>query len=161
MRWDGFDAAGVSAVKKAVSDGGGQCMLIAGSLGTITAEDGSEMKPDLSFMTSRSTLFDAVYVAGGEASAKAIGQDADAVHFFKEAFRHGKAVAASGAAVVLLQRERLPEVDYADSEQIVDDAGVVTVAGESVDWKAFTQQFVGSIAQHRHWERSGRVMVDA
>ena len=161
LAMDGFDAAGVSAVKKAVSDGGGQCMLIAGSLGTITAEDGSEMKPDLSFMTSRSTLFDAVYVAGGKASAKAIGQDADAVHFFKEAFRHGKALAASGAAVALLQRERLPKVDYADSEQIVADAGVVTVAGESVDWKAFTQQFVGSIAQHRHWERSGRAMVDA
>ena len=66
-----------------------------------------------------------------------------------------------GAAVALLQRERLPKVDYADSEQIVADAGVVTVAGESVDWKAFTQQFVGSIAQHRHWERSGRAMVDA
>ena len=54
------------------------------------------MLPDFSLRNAASVLFDAVYVAGGEAAAAVLTTHADALHFVDEAFRHCKAIAATG-----------------------------------------------------------------
>src|SRR5690606_40166180 len=100
----------------------------------------------------------------------------DAVHFVSEAFKHGKPIGATGEAVELLRAAALPGVALADSAQVVDSLGVVTVAGaESLVDRAkgavgvdtdhgmsgFTHRFLAALAQHRFWERERSDQVPA
>ena len=62
-----------------------------------TIVTGRVSKVDHSFATVSSVLFDAVYVPGG-ARAEVLCRNADAVRFVKEAYKHRKAIAASGDA---------------------------------------------------------------
>jgi len=63
------------------------------------------MKVDHALRTVASVLFDAVYIPGGEKSAAALAEEPDAIEFVNEAFRHCKAIAASGTGVNFLKQE--------------------------------------------------------
>ena len=150
---DGFDAAGLKAIKKALAAGGAQLKIIAPHLGTVTAADGGGVAVDHSLRTAASVLFDAVYVAGGEASAGVLAAHADALHFVDEAFRHCKAIAATGAG-----REVLA-ASYLGLKGALDAAGVVT--GGDKQAARVASAFVDAIAAHRHWEREADDRVPA
>src|SRR6185436_3974324 len=133
---DGFDAA---AVEKALLSGGAAPKIVSTRLGAIQAADGRERLVDFSFLTTASVLFDAVYVASG-----ALAENPDAIKFVSEAFRHHKAIAASGDGVAVLRAcgGALAETDG-------DLPGVIAAAkGEQI-----AAPFVEAIAQHRHWNR--------
>jgi catalase len=127
---DGFDGASLAAVKKALTAGGAQLKLIAPHLGTVKAADGSTQPVDFSLRTVASVLFDAVYVAGGAASAATLKGHADALHFVDEAYRHCKAIAASGEGIEVLAASYLGAkgaVDTSrDRDQVASKEGVVT-----------------------------------
>ena len=53
-----------------------------------------------------SVLYDAVLVADGEASVRALLEDGEAIHYVAEAYRHAKPVGALGDGVRLVQRRR-------------------------------------------------------
>src|SRR5690606_3188476 len=77
-----------------------------------------------------SVLFDAVFVPGGR-HVDTLRKHGDAVHYLSEQFKHGKPVGATGEAVELLRQARLDGVTLADSAEVVESHGVVTVAGST------------------------------
>ena len=75
-----------------------------------------------------SVLYDAVFVADGEASVQALLEDGEAIHYVAEAYRHAKPVGAFGDGVRLLLAAPLPDVRFAESpaDGVVSAEGVVT-----------------------------------
>jgi catalase len=151
---DGFDGAALNAIKKALTAGGAQIKIIAPHLGTVTAAGGEQVAVDHSLRTAASVLFDAVYVAGGEGAGSLAGS-ADALHFVDEAFRHCKAIAATGAGRDVLMASYLGlkgAVDRTgDEASVASVSGVVT--GGDKQAPRVAAAFVDAIAVHRHWER--------
>jgi catalase len=150
---DGFDDAAVAEMNKALLTAGATPKTVAPRLGVVTGASGEELKVDFSFLTGSSVLFDAVYIPGGDASVAALTGQPEASEFVSEAYKHCKAIAASGAGVGLLATAitgKLSEKE-ASGEQVAADRGVVSSRDAAVSDVAKT--FITAIAQHRHWER--------
>ncbi len=150
---DGFDDDAVAEVTKALLTAGAIPKTIAPRLGVVTSAGGEQLKVDFSFLTGSSVLFDAVYIPGGDRSLAALKQEADASEFVSEAYKHCKAIAASGAGVGLLAKSLGEKFSEANTtgKLVAADEGVVTSRGPVT--ANFTTEFVQAIAQHRHWER--------
>jgi len=150
---DGFDDDAVSDMKKALMTAGALAMTVAPRLGVLTGANGEECKADFSFLTGSSVLFDAVYIPGGDASVTALKSENEALNFVDEAYKHCKAIAASGDGVGLLARflgEKLNETN-ATGDLVSTNQGLVISRGPASD--NFASAFIDAIAQHRHWER--------
>ncbi|MBA3601046.1 MAG: catalase HPII [Acidobacteria bacterium] len=146
---DGFDGDALDAMKKALEAKGAMLKTVAPKLGAIKSANGKEVTADFSFLTAASVLFDAVYVPGGAASIEMLGGEADAYHFVNEAFRHCKAIAATGEGVDF--------VGDTFVSRAKDDAGVIL--GEKAGKVA--GDFIAAIAQHRNWDRETARKVPA
>jgi catalase len=124
--------------------------IIAPKLGTVKTENNNEIAVDKSFLTAASVLYDAVYVPGGINSSASLADEADAVHFLNEAFKHCKAIAADSDALQVLEAtyfsKKLPE-DNANDTVMME--GIIIGADAGI----LSQQFINAIAQHRFWER--------
>ncbi|HEX7174529.1 MAG TPA: catalase HPII [Pyrinomonadaceae bacterium] len=157
---DGFDDDALAAMKKALAGAGAQVKIVAPRLGFLKGSGGAEVKIDFSFLTCASVLFDAVYIAGGEKSAAALKGEVDAIHFVNEAFKHCKAIAATGAGVEVLRASSIG-AGKADSGggKVVSDEGVVT--GQDTQAGKAAAEFIKAIAQHRHWSREAKAQVPA
>jgi catalase len=160
---DGFDDAAFSTVKQALTAAGGQVKVVAPRLGMLTSAQGSEVGIDFSLLTAGSVLFDAVYVPGGEKSVETLKREGKALHFINEAYKHCKALAATGAGVDLLRAsylgaEQIPAPN-ATANQIHADEGIIV----SRDAQAgdVATEFIKAIAQHRHWGREVKDLVPA
>ncbi|NCI49525.1 catalase [Sediminibacterium roseum] len=138
---DGVNAASVAAMKKALEAAGAVVEIVAPRLGPVVAEDGTEINPIKTFTNSSSVFYDALYVPGGTNSVATLADDADAVHFLNEAFKHCKAIAADADADQVLESTYF-------INKIEGDDGVIV--GEP---KKIAKDFIGAIAQHRFWER--------
>ena len=150
---DGFDDADVQEMNKALLTAGAAPKTVAPRLGVVTGADGEQLKIDFSFLTASSVLFDAVYVAAGNSSVELLKQLPEAGEFVSEAYKHCKAIAASGSGVGFLAKslgEKFNEAD-ATGELVATEAGVVTSRGPVTE--NFATQFIQAIAAHRHWER--------
>ena len=100
-------------------------------------------------------MYDAVYVTGGQQCADSLMMQGDALHFVNEAFKHAKPVAATNEGVDLLAASQIKGVALAaqdTSAQLVNELGVVTIRN-AADMAYFCQEFIKSIAEHRHWGR--------
>jgi catalase len=142
---DGVSAASLTAVKKALMAQGAVPEVIAPRLGAVIADDKTEIPVDKSFLTAASVLYDAVYVPAG---AK-LEEEADAIHFLNEAYKHCKAIAADNAALL--------EATYFYKK--LPDAAPGVVINEKA--KALSTAFIDAIAQHRFWEREKMGKVPA
>ena len=142
-----FDGAGVASMVKALAGRGAKGLLVAAELGEITADDGEVYLAGLSILTAASVLFDAVYVAGGEAAPEWLAE-ADAIEFVRDAYKHCKPVAATGEGVQLLEAARIP-VGGPDDPDPADDATIVATKVT----RRVTQRFTDVMAQHRLWSR--------
>ena len=149
---DGFDDAAVSEMKQILMTAGAAAMTVAPRLGVLTGAKGAVVKADLSFLTGASVLFDAVYVPGGAASVATLKGVAEASNFLKEAFRHCKAIAASGAGVELLEAAgltaRTSEAKPGDKPAL--QTGIV--ANRTASPASIGGEFIKAIG-HRYWER--------
>ncbi|GAB3846995.1 catalase [Hymenobacter terrigena] len=148
---DGADVAAIGDLMKTLMDQGAQTAIVATHLGTITGAGGEELLVNGTFLSTASVLYDAVYVAGGDASVAVLKQNADAVRFVNEAFRHCKPIAASGAGIDLLKAAAYP-----GAEDILKADGVVTSSDAQVSGLA--TQFIAAIAKHRFWSRELKAM---
>jgi catalase len=135
---DGFSAGELEAMKSVLKAEGAMLKTVAPRMGEIKSADGSVVKADYSFLTTGSVLFDAVYVPGGEGSAAALGGEADAYQFVDEAYRHCKAIAATGEGINFV---RDTFAGKADGDKAV-------ILGDDV-----AADFIEAIARHRNWER--------
>ncbi|RIK34230.1 MAG: catalase HPII, partial [Chloroflexi bacterium] len=110
-----------------------------------------------------SIMYDAVFIPGGEKHAQTLKMQGDALHFVNEAFKHGKAIGATGAGIELLIQANLQGVALAGpqtEEELVSDKGIVTSRdGNSLN--GFSKTFIQAIAQHRHWNRETKEQVPA
>lgn len=160
---DGFDETAVATLKNALTKNGAQVKIVAPRLGTLKGSSGGSLPIDFSFLTTSSVLFDAVYVLGGDLCAATLKGEADAVHFVNEAYKHCKAIAATGAGIALLNasymgEKKLVSVDPTGKKVIVKD-GVIVGGDDQVDQVA--AEFIRAIAQHRAWDRAMQDNVPA
>jgi len=160
---DGFDDAALSAMKKALIAAGAQAKIVAPRLGFLTSDKGVRVKIDFSLLTTSSVLFDAVYVPGGEESIAALKGEAEAINFVNEAYKHCKAIAASGAGIELLRASDLGGEKLAGqnakADRLVAEEGVI-IGRDTLDGKV-APEFIKAIAQHRHWSRAPKDPVPA
>jgi catalase len=153
---DGFDAPSLTDVRTALAAQGALPILIGVRKGVIKGAGGEEMAAPFTIWNCKSTLFDAVYVPGGAASVQKLVLLGDALAFVAEAFKHCKAVCASGEGVEMLRKAIPPEagVKFAGAgDGTVTDQGVVS-SGKG----AVAADFIKAIAQHRFWARKADVV---
>jgi catalase len=151
---DGFDAATVDPVRKALEAEGGVVKVIATRLGDIEATDGSTRLADMSLLTGHSVLFDAVVLAGGMASTNLLAKDPRALEFIGEAYKHCKAIYAVGEGVDLYAAAKPSYSTHGkpvEGTKLVIEEGIVLTRGAAT--KAATAAFIQAIAEHRHWGR--------
>jgi catalase len=152
---DGFDGVAAEAVRAALAERGAIVEVIAPVLGVVTPSTGAPVEADKTYKTAASVFYDAILVPGGEASVTTLEGNGDAIHFIQEAYKHCKAIAATGEAVDLLVLAELdgPALAGEDSAaEVVSDQGVVTTRATTAS-PALAEGFVRAIAMHRHWDR--------
>ena len=145
---DGVDETSVKSMTKALMSAGADVKVIAPHLGFIKGKKGTQLKVDQSFLTSASSLFDAVYLPDGvEATLEKFPVAGD---FVKEAFKHCKAIGAEKAAGKFLTSNILPDAHTTNiKNQTKPTVGIVL--------DAKPQDFINAIAQNRFWAREGKL----
>jgi catalase len=143
-------AAGVAideirAMQSALVAENGLSEIVGPHVGEIEGEGGLT-EATKTFANSSSVLFDAVYVPGGEESVEMLKEIPDALRFIDEAYKHGKAIAASGEGVELVK-----ETKTGDLTRDVDRAEQGVLFEDDVDNLAAA--FIAAIASHRFQHR--------
>jgi len=137
---DGADLAGIAKLREGLMAQGAVVRLIAEHGGTVTGGRGrgrSSATVERTYVTTRSIEYDAVVVAAG---AGALAMEPKALILLQEAFRHGKAVAAWGDGVGVLQAARIPAAA----------PGVLTAENVSATLR---KEITRAVGLHRSWDR--------
>jgi catalase len=167
---DGYDPVAYTGVKTALKAAQALPFTIAPRRTPIFAagEDKSSSKgvtPDHHLEGMRSTMFDSIFVPGGEQSIATLKKNGRALHWVREAFGHLKAIGATGEAVSFVKDAcLLPGVQFSDAEGVVESYGVVTAQvakpesfSEAFEMakgaKDFVSNYFYAISQHRNWDR--------
>lgn len=145
---NGVDDKSLNSMKKTLEGNGAVVKIIAPKMGMITSAKGARITVDESFLQAASVLYDAVFIAGGQKSVDALKAEADAIHFVNEAYKHCKAIAASGESVEFLKLSYI-DVNAKDEGLIIEKNGGIE------------KSFVKAIAQHRFWDRENARKVPA
>jgi catalase len=145
------DLSQVEAARQAL-DGEGMVPLVIAPAGGTLSSDGLSVTVQRTFLTARSTEFDALLVAGGKqpaadasagrdpkAGEPVDGLDPRAALMLSEAYRHAKAIAAWGSGSAVLEAAGIPQ-------------GAAGVVGGN-DAASVTTEISGLIAAHRAWDR--------
>ncbi|KMY55774.1 catalase [Bacillus sp. FJAT-27231] len=140
---DGYEDATVTPVIETLKESGVHAEIVSGHVGMITSTDGQQQEAVHSFLTSDPVVFDAIYVAGGQASVEQMKKNQKAAEFIKDAFKHFKTIGAAAEGGELL---------VAAGIQAGSDPGVVTVH-DAKEVKDFSESFIAALAEHRHWSR--------
>lgn len=142
---DGVDVAQVTAVQSALSAASVHCEIVAPHIGPIAGVKG-ETKATKTFTNSSSVHFDAVYVPGGAKSVAELVHIPDAIRFIDEAYKHGKAIAASGEGADLIQSTGVGKLvtSTTASDQGIFLSGAAAKLGKSL---------LAGIASHRFRNR--------
>jgi catalase len=146
------DLEAVHLVRKALDAEGIVPLVIAPAGGFLGSEDDGGVPVQRTYLTARSTEFDAVIVAaaaapapdaapGLDAKAGAPGGVADprAVLMLTEAFRHAKAIGTWATGTEALSAAGIPQ----------ETPGIVSAK----DPEVLVQELTGLLASHRVWER--------
>ncbi|MFD6043439.1 catalase [Streptomyces koyangensis] len=147
---DGVDAHQATVLRDTLRERGAVAEVLAPHDGTVRAADGSALTVDRALPTVAAVLYDAVVLTDGSEP----GEDSDgdaARRFVRNAYRHGKPVAAYGSATELLTR-LLPDglrLSTPDGE-VTADRGVVS--GGTAD-SPFTEELVKAVTAHRFRDR--------
>jgi len=146
---DGVDEANLNNIVKKLTAEGAQPKIIGPRSGWIVGDQGNAIVIDKALLNASSVMFDAVYVAGGEKSVRALLAEPDAIHFIDQAYKHCKAIGTYKEGVQLLQ------VSYAGKKMQAEntDGGLITDGN--------IKDFIGAVAQHRFWEREVTSKVPA
>jgi catalase len=135
---DGVDAAELTRMETGLKKSGATTEVVAPRLADLRSASGDMLRVDKTFATAESVMYDAVYVPGGKKSVGALQGDYEARHFVREAYNHGKAIAASGDGADILQTVGITSAPGVVSERSGSD---------------LTRSFIEAISQHRHWNR--------
>jgi catalase len=163
---DGYDALAFEAIVDALKGGKAIPVVIGTKRSQISpAGQSNPVTPDHHLEGMRSTLFDAVFVPGGEKSVATLSKNGRAMHWIREAFGHLKAIGATGEAVDLVRHAvQLDGVKVSENHDVCVSYGVVTLQSvrpehlsEALDvvkdGNGFVSKFVTAISSHRCWDR--------
>ena len=137
---DGADAGLLDALAAAAEAAGATVELVAPKVGGLTDSAGTLRPARQQLKGGPSVLYDAVALALSEAGAAALAQEPAAREFVADAFAHGKFIAHTAAAKVLL-----------DAAGVAPDEGCVAL-GAGSDATAFLER----CAELRHWAREAK-----
>jgi catalase len=143
----GLVAADAIALHAGLAAAGAVPRYIGAKLGTVEGEDGETIEVEVTIETMPSVLVDAIVVPGGDAAAKALGQNGQAAEFIVNAYRHCKPILALGAGRSLVENAGVPATLPSGD----DDPGVLLF--DDGDGESALPAFVEAIAKHRHFER--------
>lgn len=118
-------------------------------MGAIKTSQGQSILVDQSFLHTASVLFDAVFIPAGKKSSDELIQEADALHFINEMYKHCKVIASEGEGSNVI-------ISSYVGKNLTDKKAS---AGVLLD--ASTKQVIAAIAQHRFWEREKKSQVPA
>ena len=164
---DGFNLSEYETVKAALSAAGAFCFTIGPKRQPVKpAGGGKGVAPDHHFEGMRSTMFDSLYLPGGE-HIGALAKQGRVIHWIREAFGHCKAIGATGEAVQLMQTAvGIDGMVFSSTADVVDCYGVVTAGGVGASVggvgqslkmlkgaKNFLDAYAFSISQHRNFQR--------
>ncbi len=133
---NGVQDESFTVVKKVLCEEEAIVHIIAPNHGFVKTANGNAYPVDESLLTAASVVYDAVFVPGG-GSVEILKNNAAAVHFVAEAFKHCKTIGAVNEGIGLLENA-LPN-------KKIPSPGVVT-SGNIDD-------FISAIIQYRFWER--------
>merc|ERR1711900_153645 len=152
-------------VKGPLSAAGAMVFTIGPKRQPVKSAGGKSVTPEHHFEGMRSTLFDALYIPGGE-HIPTLAKQGRVVHCIREAFGHCKAIGATGEAVGLLRTavgiEGMVFATGNEEAAVVDCYGVVTSGGVSggegvlkmvKGAKGFLDAFAFNVSQHRNFQR--------
>jgi catalase len=139
---DGVNADDVEAAWDGLRDLGAMPEILAPRDGLVRAADGAAVQITRALPTVDSVLYDAVFVPGGAESVRTLAGDGKAVYFVTEAYKHYKAIGATGEGVDLLSAARVPHENTRE--------GVVTSERPE---GGFLKEFGDAVAAHRHYQR--------
>ena len=128
--------------------------IIAPKLGEIKNDKGAAIKVDKNLRTVASVLYDAVYVPGGKDSIAALMNEADAIYFVDQAYKHCKAIAVDVDAENFIAKTTVGSLLKENKEL----PGFVYGGGKN---NSLPASFIKAIAQHRFWERETMTKVPA
>jgi catalase len=143
------DATTIETLRAALLAAGATLKVIAPHLGEIRSGTGKTLRVDHSLPTVGSVQFDAVYVPGGAKSVDELCKKAQALLFVKEAYKHGKPIAATDDGAMLIDKAARPSGNQGPAFQ---GPGVITASGKMANGD-FVESFLASIAKHRITER--------
>lgn len=134
---EGFDGEEVESVVNACVEAGMTVDVVSDKFGVVYGKNDLAVEVDETFLTVHSTLYDAMYVVGGEAdNMKKFTMDT--VEFINEAYKHYKPIAVASTGKTFFEAS--------DAEE-----GPGVIIGE--DSSKFGKAFVDAVAAHRHWDR--------
>jgi catalase len=128
---------------------GAMLKTVAPRHGTVKSADGKAVAADFSLLTAASVLFDAVYVPPGPDSIETLSGNADAYHFIDEAYKHCKAICATG--------DTQSFIDNTFAGKAENDEAVVIASKP----REAASAFISAIANHRNWDREDERKVPA
>jgi catalase len=151
---NGVNGAAVKQMKAALLGEGAVVEIIAPKLGDIITDKDASIKVDKNFLTVSSVLYDAVYVPGGKESIDGLANEADAIYFINQAYKHCKAIAVDIDAETFIAKTSIGAL----LEETKSLPGFVFATNPKNDLPA---SFIKAIAQHRFWERETMAKVPA
>ena len=146
---DGVDQRSLSTVKKVLLAGGAVVHIVASRLGNIKGNAGAVIPVDKSLLNTASVLYDAVYVPGGDAHVVALSNNADAIHFLNEAYKHCKPLAADENARPVLA------ATYFNKH--IEENGIIIGKNPAI----LAADFIEAMKKHRFWQREKARKVPA
>ena len=149
---NGIELGTIKRLQRDLTDAGAICKIIGPNLGSVSTAGGRQLAVDHTFCSMPSIMFDAVVLAGGEQSAKALCATGEAVHFVLEAYKHCKTICAVNEGIELLGTLGFKHGDNPELV-LVPSAGVLLADSRKVLDGHLTQDFIAAIALHRHWDR--------
>ncbi|QTD42647.1 catalase [Sporosarcina sp. Te-1] len=135
---EGFDGAALESLVSGCLNAGMTVELVGERFGVVHGTDGLAAEIDQTFLTAHSTLYDAVYVAGGTAENRKKFQ-LDMTDFINEAYRHYKPIGIGKTGL-----------DYFEASLAEEGPGIVLPS----HIEAMPEAFIEAVAAHRHWNRN-------
>jgi len=144
---DYVEAASIATIYADLLSEGAVPRIVGSRLGTVNTKDGKALDVEISLEAGPSVLYDAVVIADGEESVQALINDAHALDFVRQQYRHCKPVLVIGVGEQLLAKADVLSI-LPDG---TNDPAVILADASSLDL-ALTQ-FKTALARHRAYAR--------
>ena len=153
----GTDSGQVMAIQKALITAGATSEIVGPHLGML---EGTTLEAVKTFANTSSVLYDAVYVPGGAKGVEMLKPLGDPRQFIAEAYKHAKAIAATGEGISLVAAALPGGAEWGADGKASTHLGVVTQR-DGADWNSAAQEFIAAISLHRHWGRADAEQIAA